>query len=168
MSTVALLTTHDSLARIAAPVGSPLPLPRVLLVFAHSDDEVIAVGGRMERFCESHFLGVTDGAPFDGVDARVHGYPTLEAYRNARQQELEAAFTLAGILLVNASPLFIRKGKQAARIADKEAAFYLTLLVRAIASEIASYRPDAILTHPCEAITLTTTAVPLPCTPWPR
>src|SRR6185312_12479347 len=86
------------LDRISAPSASGLRLPRALLVFAHPDDEVIAVGGRLERFRESRLICVTDGAPRDGRDAREKGFSSLQGYASARRAELNAAVRHAGLL----------------------------------------------------------------------
>ncbi len=145
-------TTHipnpsAALARIAAPAGSALPLPRALLVFAHPDDEVLAVGARLERFSASRLLCVTDGAPRDGEDARAQGFPSLDAYRAARRAELEAALALAGLPPSCAATL--GDGNSAA-IPDKEAALHLVSLAHALLREIETFQPEAVLTHPYE------------------
>lgn len=140
----------ERLERVAAPAGSPLPLPRMLAVLAHPDDEVLALGGRLERCRESRFLCVTDGAPTDGLDALKHGFASVGRYRDARRRELEAALQLAGIPSGCCSPLLIQEGERARQIADKEAAFQLAALTRAVALEIASFRPETVVTHPYE------------------
>ncbi len=137
----------EILDSVAAPAGSALPLPRALLVFAHPDDEVLAVGARMERFATSRFLCITDGAPRDGEDARAQGFATLEGYKNARRAELEAALREAGVPLACAASLHLGSGDA---IADKEAAMHLPALTRALVHEIAAFEPEAILTHPYE------------------
>ena len=55
------------------------------------------MGGRLERLSESRFLCVTDGVPRDGRDAQAHGFASLEEYRVARREELNAAFASAGL-----------------------------------------------------------------------
>ena len=129
------------LERLAAPADSLLPLPRVLVVLAHPDDEVLALGSRLERYRESRLLCVTDGAPRDGEDAQAHGFTNLEAYREARREELTKALAQAG-LPPDAS--------RSLAIPDKEAAFHLAALTEAVAREIAEFQPEAVLTHPYE------------------
>jgi LmbE family N-acetylglucosaminyl deacetylase len=116
-------------------------------VLAHPDDEVLALGGRMERLAESKLICVTDGAPTDGADALSHGFATLDEYRAARRAELEAALGLAGLEPGIAGTLRLAGGE---RVADARAAFALPELSRAIAVLIEEFRPEAVLTHPYE------------------
>ncbi len=139
------------LDRLAAPAESHLSLPRLLVIFAHPDDEVLAAGGRLERFRESRLLCVTDGAPENGADSRAHGFATLQAYRDARRAELAAALRLGGLPEGCAEPLRLdRSGGTPAGVADQRAVFHLRALTTAVAREIELYRPEAVLTHPCE------------------
>lgn len=131
------------LDRVAAPADSLSPEPRVLLALAHSDDEVLAVGGRLERFGRSRLLTITDSAPRNGADARDHGFASLEEYRRSRHAEMFAALADAGLTEAVAPPF----SKQ---VPDQEAAFHLKSLARALAEEIRSFMPEAILTHPYE------------------
>jgi N-acetylglucosamine malate deacetylase 2 len=134
---------RELLSRVAAASGSSLPLPRMLAVFAHPDDEVIALGGRLERFAASHLVTVTDGAPQDGADAREHGFPDLAAYRRAREQELNAALAHADL-----PPSVVLPFPE--RVPDQEASLHLAQLARAVAELIQTLRPEVVLTHPYE------------------
>jgi len=136
------------LDRLTAAAESHLLLPRLLVIFAHPDDEVLAAGGRLERFRESRLLCLTDGAPENGADSRAHGFETLQAYRDARCGELAAALRLGGLPEGCAEPL--RLGGISARVADQRAVFHLRALTTAVAREIELYRPEAVLTHPYE------------------
>ena len=142
---------EEILRRVAAPAGSLLPLPRVLVVLAHPDDEVLAFGARLERFRASRLLSVTDGAPRDGGDARAHGFETLEEYRRARREELRAALNLAGVPHACAAAVEVEVEEDVTRQpVDQEAALALAPLARVIAREIEAFQPEAVLTHPYE------------------
>ena len=137
------------LARVAARWDAAEPLPRALVVLAHPDDEVLALGARLERFCASVLLCVTDGAPPDGEDAQAHGFPTLEMYREARRAELHAALALAGIAGEQARTLLLEDaGARAVR--DKGAMLSLAEITRQLQLEIERFSPDAVITHPYE------------------
>ncbi|MGI4826667.1 MAG: PIG-L deacetylase family protein [Janthinobacterium lividum] len=142
-------SSRDSalLERVAAPATSDLPMPRLLIVFAHPDDEVLAMGARLERLAASRLLTVTDGAPSDGADARHHGFASLEDYRRARQNELAAALAHAGVSLETVS---FGTAFPPSPVADQTAALHLLALTHAIASAIKAFAPEAILTHPYE------------------
>ncbi len=133
------------LDRIAAPAGSPLPLPRLLVVLAHPDDEVLALGGRLERLAAARFLTATDGTPTDGADARHHGFPSLDAYRVARRGELACAFRHAGL-----SPQLLAPAVSTLPVPDQTASLHLATLTATIADAIAAFAPEAVLTHPYE------------------
>ncbi len=139
---------EEIVQRIAAPTGSPLPLPRALLVFAHPDDEVIALGGRLERFRASRFFCVTNGALPDIAVAQARGFQTPEAYAAGRRLELEAALQLGGIATDRAR--YLRVEAQHEVIVDQQAALHLAGSARALAREIAEFAPEAIVTHPYE------------------
>src|SRR5437764_14611302 len=65
--------SQEELFRTAiAPQGDPSQLPPTILVFAHPDDETVALGARLGRFARAHFVHVTDGAPRTEQDSRWH------------------------------------------------------------------------------------------------
>lgn len=115
--------------------------PRALLVFAHPDDEVIAVGARMSRFGDSHFVHVTDGAPRNEQDSRAHGFQHLDDYREARAREFRTVLETAGI--GNASC-------ECLGVPDQEASLGLADLSWRIGQLIEQKRPEVIFTHPYE------------------
>ena len=138
------------LERVLAPAGSTLPPVRLLVVLAHPDDEVLALGARLERLSAGRLLTVTDGTPRNGEDARHHGFPTLESYREARRTELRDARAHAGLPVAVAEPF-----PAVPTVADQEASLHLIALTQGIRTAMEVFKPEAILT---------TTPAPLPCT----
>jgi LmbE family N-acetylglucosaminyl deacetylase len=135
---------HAHLKRLLAPASSTLPLPRALVVFAHPDDEVIAVGARLERFRESRFICVTDGAPRDGADAHAKGFESPAEYARARHRELENALRHAGL-----DPGQVLRPLNC-HVADQQAAWRLVELTLALVAELQEFQPQVVLTHPYE------------------
>ena len=116
-------------------------MPRAMLVVAHPDDEVIAIGGRIRRFRWAHFVHVTDGAPLNQQDSRHQGFSTLDAYRSARRDEFRRALSECGLSRVSFDCL---------AFSDQEASLHLADLTRKIASLILQHSPEVVLTHPYE------------------
>ncbi len=114
--------------------------PRAMFVFAHPDDEAIAVGSRLAGFAQSLFLQATDGAPRDNADGSCLGF-SREEYRAARQQELLEAMCIGGL----PTPRHL-----CLEYADKEAALNLVALTEAVLDHIQAERPSLIFTHPYE------------------
>ena len=112
-----------------------------MLVFAHPDDEVIAVGARMSLFQDGNFICVTDGAPRDQRDSQNHGFRSLEAYREARLHELNCAFELARIP---------RAKRQCLEYPDQEAAYHLPELAKTILKLFNTLGTQIVFTHPYE------------------
>ena len=112
-----------------------------MVVVAHSDDETIALGARLGRFHEAHFVHATDGAPRNQQDSRAHGFASLEDYRQARAHELGQMFATAGLARVSHSCV---------NIPDQEASLHLAELTRAVEKHIAHHEPEVIFTHPYE------------------
>lgn len=131
----------DILARATAPEGDPSAMPRCLLVFAHPDDEVVALGARLGRFGTARFVHATDGAPRNQQDSRAHGFATLDEYRAARAQELRRALSSAGIADADCTSL---------EIPDQEASLQLLDLTLSIANLLQKHSPEAVFTHPYE------------------
>lgn len=116
-------------------------MPKALLVFAHPDDETIALGARMGRFGGAHFIHVTDGAPRNQQDSRAHGFATLDEYREARQREFSKALELAGIANVSREHL---------EIPDQEASLHLARLAVEICGRMERFDAEIVFTHPYE------------------
>ncbi|WP_419804655.1 PIG-L deacetylase family protein [Terriglobus sp.] len=115
--------------------------PRVLFVYAHPDDEAIAVGGQLPLFRNALFLQVTDGAPADNADGTRLGL-SRDEYRATRALELRAAFAAGGLPEARHRSL---------NLSDKEAAYHLASLVQDITKTLQSEQPDVVFTHPYEA-----------------
>ena len=135
------VAADDLLQRATAPEGSELPMPRSMVVVAHADDETIALGARMGRFHDAHFVHVTDGAPRNEQDSRAHGFANLDDYRQARTQELAAMFVEAGLQ---------RAGRSCMNFPDQEATLNLVEMTRQLAELVAHNPPEVIVTHPYE------------------
>jgi LmbE family N-acetylglucosaminyl deacetylase len=131
----------ELLRRATAPQTDTTPRPRALLVFAHQDDETVALGGRLGRYGAAYLLHATDGAPRNEHDSRAHGFLTWREYHNARARELACALDLAGIGAMQHSCL---------EIADQGASLHLAELTRSILAHIDSLQPEVIFTHPYE------------------
>jgi LmbE family N-acetylglucosaminyl deacetylase len=132
---------RDLLMRATAPEDANLTMPRAMLVFAHVDDETIALGARMGRFQEAHFVHVTDSAPRNEEDSRAHGFAALADYRQAREHELMEMFAVAGLSRVSHNCL---------NVPDQEASLQLAEITREVAQHIAHHEPEVIFTHPFE------------------
>lgn len=116
-------------------------MPNAMAVFAHPDDETIALGARMPRFRRAHFVHVTDGAPRDEQDSRAHGFAQLADYRAARVQELTAMFAAAGFTGVHHTGL---------EVPDQEASLQLVVVTSRIMELLATHDPEVVFTHPYE------------------
>jgi LmbE family N-acetylglucosaminyl deacetylase len=135
------LQTDNLLRWATAPEGDESPLSEAVLVFAHPDDEVIAVGARLGRFRQSRFVHVTDGAPRNEQDSRAHGFSTLDAYRQTREGEMRTVFQKAGVCAA---------AHECFGIPDQEASLSLPELVRRLHIVLKASRPDVVFTHPYE------------------
>jgi LmbE family N-acetylglucosaminyl deacetylase len=116
-------------------------MPKAVAVFAHPDDETIALGARLERLRAGHLVHVTDGAPRNQEEIRSHGFFSGEAYRKARAAELKRALGVAGLDDLSRDCL---------GITDQEASFQLAQLTQTIARILERHRPAVIFTHPYE------------------
>jgi LmbE family N-acetylglucosaminyl deacetylase len=127
----------------AAPTREPecLYAGPALLVFAHADDETIALGARLHRLTITRLIHVTDGAPRDEHDSHEHGFSSLENYRKARLHEFQSMLAMAGAQQIRCENL---------RIPDQQATQQLAALTRRVAAAIQRDRPTVILTHPYE------------------
>lgn len=136
-----LVEQEDILDRATAPVGDPREMPKALAVFAHPDDETVALGARLGRFANACFVQVTDGAPRNERDSRRHGFASFAEYRQARADELERVFQLAGLGLVQRSNL---------GIPDQGAAHNLRTITESLTTILDQSAFEVIFTHPYE------------------
>lgn len=124
-----------------AAEDSASPMPRAMLVFAHPDDETVALGARLGRFRPALLVHVTDGAPRNEQDSRAKGFPLLDDYRRAREEELTQALAMAGLRDLRCARL---------AIPDQEASLRLPWLVRQLAKLLVEQQPEVLFTHPYE------------------
>lgn len=113
---------------------------RIVLVAAHPDDESIGAGSRLRHWRNLTLIHVTDGAPRDLYDARIHGFSTAAEYARAREAELQLALQAGGVAAER-----IRL-----EVADQTAALHMTEIARELATIFRRIRPDIVLTHPYE------------------
>ena len=114
---------------------------RLLVLVAHPDDEVIAVGGQLRDWRGFHIGFATDGAPADPRFARRAGCQTRGAYRRVRLEESERALATARVPPCRVT----RLGYE-----DLELAQTLPAVVRAVERLVDAVRPTAVLTHAYE------------------
>jgi LmbE family N-acetylglucosaminyl deacetylase len=124
-----------------APATSSAAQPKSLLVFAHPDDEAIALGARLSRFRDAHFVHVTDGAPRNERDSVAHGFGRLNDYRLARREEFRKALACAGIAGASHETL---------DVADQEASLHLAEIAMRICGFLEQFEPEIVFTHPYE------------------
>lgn len=127
--------------RAISPENDSSPAPRTLFIFAHPDDETIALGPRLGRFIDGLLIHVTDGAPRDGRDSKAHGFASIDAYRTARFKELEHALTAGGAADM---------ARRCLNIPDQEASLRLVEITHALVKIIDRHRPEVIFTHAYE------------------
>lgn len=116
-------------------------ITRIAVVAAHPDDETIGVGGHLANMPRVTLVYVTDGAPRDGKDARIHGCSTPAEYAKVRRRELERALAVAGLRTNQC----VHLGRP-----DQEASFHLADVALELAHFFGAARPDWVLTHPYE------------------
>jgi LmbE family N-acetylglucosaminyl deacetylase len=120
-------------------LGSDAPIEqRVCVVFAHPDDETVALGAQLPRLRDLRLVVVTDGAPRNLADAVSHGFSCAADYAAARRDELLHVLALAGI----------DEGRlRMFAIPDQESAFRLPEIAKALAEFFRAERPEIVITH---------------------
>jgi LmbE family N-acetylglucosaminyl deacetylase len=122
------------------PWTSLWAMPAVLIV-AHPDDEVLAIGAQLPRLRQLWIAHVTDGAPRNLQDAQAAGFSTRRAYAQARRAELKAALGVAGLSF-----------RRTIRLdwVDQEATSHLLELTAQLEKLLRELKPDVVLTHAYE------------------
>lgn len=129
------------LERLTAVGTAVEALPSLMVIVAHPDDEAIGAGAVLRGIPESTVVHVTDGAPRDESYAHRKGFPSRDAYAQARREEVVAALWIIGM-----PPERIRSFG----FVDGEAAFHLVELTHKIVDLLSEMKPDVVLTHPYE------------------
>jgi LmbE family N-acetylglucosaminyl deacetylase len=126
---------------IADPERAPIEAGEIAIVTAHPDDETLAFGAIMRRLKGVRVVLATDGSPRDMKTQRVLGFPSVEAYRDARHIELTAALALAGVSAAALTRF---------EFPDKEAAHNLGAFAGKLRTFFAANAIRAVLTHAYE------------------
>jgi LmbE family N-acetylglucosaminyl deacetylase len=113
----------------------------IAIIVAHPDDETIGIGGHLFRLDGAMIVHVTDGAPRDLVDGKLHGFTNWQDYAVARRREVELALAEAG---------FSPQALVSLGFADKEAVRHLSGLTLRLASFLSETRPRYLCTHAFE------------------
>lgn len=129
------------LGLIGTPGRRPADCHHIMAVFAHPDDETIAIGGQIWRLNGIAFVHVTDGAPSNLEDALANGFSSREDYAAARRQEIIAALGEAGV----PPEAVLSLGA-----VDQEAAFQMPRLVCRLADIFRTHRTAVVITHAYE------------------
>ena len=131
----------DLLARATAPENDPCAMPRTLIVFAHPDDESIALGARLRRFQSAHLVHVTDGVPHNDKESRAHGFATFLKYREAKWAELKHALSVGGVSGMS---------RECFEAPYQEASYRLSQLTRWLVRLMQVREFEVVFTHPYE------------------
>lgn len=132
---------HRFLDLVCDPGRDTVDAGRVMAVFAHPDDETIAIGAQLPRLRGIRFVCVTDGAPIRMDDALANGFSRREDYAEARKRELFAALGEAGI-----SPATVLTMEAI----DQQAAHEMARLSRQLAGLFRSWGIAVAFTHAYE------------------
>jgi LmbE family N-acetylglucosaminyl deacetylase len=128
-----------ALSLLADPARRPFDASRMVAVFAHPDDETLALGAQLRRMHGLRIVIVTDGAPRSLVDARSHGFEDAAGYAAARKRELAAALAAGGADELDLVHL---------DVPDQGVAFALAPLAERLRSLVEG--ADVVLTHAYE------------------
>lgn len=129
------------LALLGSAGHKAIDCSRVMAVFAHPDDETIAIGGQFRRLKGIRLLHVTDGAPANMRDARAYGFSRREDYAEARRRELAAALDGAGV----PPDALLTLGA-----VDQAAAPSMAMLAEMLAAAFTTHMTDVVITHAYE------------------
>ena len=113
---------------------------RTALVVAHPDDETIAAGASLYLLGDLLLIHVTDGAPRAMHDASRLGFATPARYAAARETELRAALTVAGV-----APERLRLD-----VPDQEASHDMPGIAERLRAAFAAHGTEAVITHAYE------------------
>jgi LmbE family N-acetylglucosaminyl deacetylase len=117
-------------------------VPRVMVVAAHPDDDILGAGGRLPGLSQNlYVVYVSDGAPRNPRFAREAGFPDRESYALARRSEAREALGIAG---VGDDRIFELSA------IDQETTLELPRLTREMAALMRSIEPEIVLSHPYE------------------
>ncbi len=117
------------------------PEPAAALIVAHPDDEVIGLGGHLDRLPHIHIVHVTDGAPPDPGDAHTAGCETSEEYAALRFREFAAAMKVVGIGPGQCHRL---------GFGDQRTSHVMPEVIDAVTEMLDRLRPAVVLTHAYE------------------
>jgi LmbE family N-acetylglucosaminyl deacetylase len=120
--------------------GRAVRPPRVAVIVAHPDDEVIGAGSQLRRLRDAWFVHVTDGAPRDGRDAAANGLD-VAGYARVRRREARRALALVGVGAERIVDL---------AVPDQQTALHLVPIALRLGSFLREHAVEVVLTHPYE------------------